>query len=307
MLQQPTAFKELPGVLAAFFQVAGLTGDNKIANIIGCTFTAYGERMINVMLSPFDLTSAVVALMLLPIVLLSYLLGRMCSWYSLFTCLTVAMTGSISLNISKGLLLYSLGIGGIVGSPIQALFFHMSFSVLCVTYLALRSQSIIGSFVSTKAFLCSGLQLLTRITFFISIRNNFDRVFRKPCVMADNTSAFLAHMSHTILTTLVRMEVFCGSRKDAFAFTALSHPLFNHRRLDIPRFVSHLSTAFSTDVDNPILVTSGSGVEKFRGSRLELIALRAAFLRYTGIHSKGHSLLSRPGVCRVPPGHTSFW
>lgn len=68
MLQQSSTFGPLPRVLITFLQIAGLTGDNEITNSIGGTFTAYRECMINVMLSPFNFVSAVVAFVLLPII-----------------------------------------------------------------------------------------------------------------------------------------------------------------------------------------------------------------------------------------------
>ncbi len=99
MLQQPATFKKLPGILRTLFLVAGLAGDNQVVNAVSSIWTRKGKRMVNMVLAPGNMISAVVALFLLSEVLFLHLLCCMSSWRGKLPSTPPSLKGGIQITV----------------------------------------------------------------------------------------------------------------------------------------------------------------------------------------------------------------
>src|SRR6266581_6662208 len=102
-LEQSIAFWKLPREFIMLFRIAGLTTNHQIVNAIGgdisANYTAKGKRMLNIMFSPFDIFTAIIAFAFLPIILLSNLLRGTRTRNSSFKCSPPMALNSIQFTL----------------------------------------------------------------------------------------------------------------------------------------------------------------------------------------------------------------
>jgi len=257
MLQQPIAFRPLPRKAVAFAEVTTLASDNQIANIIGgnisSRYAAQRKRMVNMMSTPRNKFLAIIAFSLLSGILFSDLLGGMLARNGFFASTAIAFSdiffSSVSFSIKPMLLIEPLFMGlTVVFSAVFILWQSFIVSAVC--------QPFIGS-------------------------DNASEV---------TSSAILASTFKTIFEGLTRIEVFSCGEFYHLTIVATLASVWNWRRY-WAQFTPVL-VGPSESISNARLAIHRQAislafvrVEVFKGGGKFLLALGAAFLRYT-IHTE---------------------
>ena len=180
-LEQPTAFGPFMRELVLLAGVTTTASYNQVPRIIRGSFACQWNNMIDMMLTPLNFVTAIVAFAVLPCILLSYLLRSMCTLHRALSCPPVmpiysplfAMRLAILLMVLLILFYVSTIIHGTLfkqyrfaGLVAFALFLLMINIGQCLTssitaLLALRGQASLSVYSRVKELRSCGELLLT--------------------------------------------------------------------------------------------------------------------------------------------------